>query len=470
MCTIKHMRLVILCFIFLSHYGFSNTKIYGSAINGYGQFVHVFTIDDYITNAETLIYSTSVIENDQFYIELEDEGTRNIVIRINNSYAKLYIQNEATYFIEFPEESIDVIPYFSGNETEILFFRLDSTDINYKILGFEAWMDDELADLYILKEVEPVKFIQGILQFKADVQKEYRNDTSEFFKSYIKYSLGKNVDNIHYFGAPSNESKFDFFIKNEKIQYHNPAYMEFVCDFYDSYIYRMAKNLRGPVMESIYTQNSQNMIRALSYDSLVPNEEFAELIALKIIQEEYKHSNLPKNNLIHITRQIEDNSLSFENRKIAYNLIEEFYTIIEGDPIPKIQLTKDIKLESPKNKYLYIHFFNPNNPSSLSEISALRRLYDKYKSSIFFISIYLDQTSILSPLAERVLDVITWNVYALKYEHAIWDALNIGSFPYYILANSKQQIVRMPALGPNPNGLYETIEKTFYDIQKSRNE
>jgi len=135
-----------------------------------------------------------------------------------------------------------------------------------------------------------------------------------------------------------------------------------------------------------------------------------------------------------------------------------------------VQLTEDIKLESPENKYLYIHFFNPDNPTSLSEISALRRLYDKYKSSIYFISIYLDQTSILSPLADRVLDVITWDVYALKYEHPIWEDLNIGSFPYYILANSKQQIVRMPALGPNPNGIYETIEKTFYDIQKSRNE
>lgn len=464
------MRFIILCFILLSHFGFSKTKIYGSAINGHGQFVHVFTIDDYVTNAETMIYSTSVTENDQFYIELDDKGTRKIVIRINNSYAQLYIQNEATYFIEFPEESIDVIPYFSGNETEILFFRLDSTDINYKILGFEAWMDNELADLYILKEVEPAKFIQGILQFKADVQKEYRNDTSEFFKSYIKYSLGKNVDNIHYFGAPSNQSKFDFFIQNAEIQYHNPAYMEFVCDFYDSYIYQMAKNLRGPVMEAIYTQNSQLMIRALSFDSLVPNEQFAELIALKIMQEEYKYGNLPKNNLISITSQIEANSLNSENRKIAYNLIEGFYTIIEGDPIPKVQLTEDIKLESPENKYLYIHFFNPDNPTSLSEISALRRLYDKYKSSIYFISIYLDQTSILSPLADRVLDVITWDVYALKYEHPIWEDLNIGSFPYYILVNSKQQIVRMPALGPNPNGIYETIEKTFYDIQKSRNE
>jgi len=460
------MRLIILCFIFLSHFSSAKTKIYGSVINGHGQFVHVFTIDDYFTNTESIIYSTSVDENDQLYIELDDAGIRKIVIRINNSYAQLYIQNEATYFIEFPEESIDVIPYFSGNETEILFFKLDSTDINYKILGFEAWMDDELADLYILKDVEPTKFIEGILQFKADVQKEYMNDTSEFFKSYIKYTLGKIIDNLHYFGSPSNETKFDFFIKNEEIRYHNPAYMDFVSDFYNRYLYQMAKFLRGPIMESIYKQNSRNMIKALSYDSLIPNEEFAELIALKIIQEEYKNGTLPKNNLIGITSQIESNGLTIENRRIAYNLIEAFYTVIEGDPLPNVQLSEGIKLKSPPNKYLYIHFFNPNNPTSLSEISALRRLYDKYKSSISFISIYLDKTSELSPLADRVLNVINWDVYGLKYEHPLWKGLNIGAFPYYILVNSNQQIVRMPALGPNPNGIYQTIDKTFYDIQK----
>jgi hypothetical protein len=464
------MRLIILCFIFSSQFCFAKTKIYGSAINGHGQFVHVLTIDDYITSAETIMFSTSVDENDQFYIELEDAGIREVVIRINNSYAQLYIQNEATYFIEFPEESIDVIPYFSGNETEILFFKLDSTDINYKILGFEAWMDDELADLYILKDVEPTNFIQGILQFKADVQKEYMNDTSVFFKSYIKYSLGKIVDNIHYFGSPSNETKFDFFIKNEEIRYHNPAYMDFVSDFYDRYLYQMASYLRGTIIESIFEQNSRNMVKALSFDSLIPNVEFAELIALKIIQEEYKFGNLPKNNLISITSQIESNGLNFDNRKIAYNLIEEFYTIIEGDPLPQVQLREGTKLESPSNKYLYIHFFNPNNPTSLSEISALRRLYDKYKSSISFISLYLDQTSVLSPLADRVLNVINWDVYGLKYKHSLWKDLNIGAFPYYILVNSKQQIVRMPALGPNPNGIYQTIEKTFHDIQKSMNE
>ena len=217
------MRYILILFLLCSLYIKGNTTIYGTAFGSKNSYVYASLVDDYLTNAETLVYNTVVNSEGRFVIELENLGMRKIVIRINNSYAKLYIQNDATYIVDFPEETIDVIPYFSGSETEILFFNLDSTDINYKILGFEAWMDDEIANLYILKDVEPVKFIEGVLQFKTDIQTAYAADTCSYFKNYIKYSLGKNLDNIQYFGAPTKRSKYEFFIKNEPLQYNNPA-------------------------------------------------------------------------------------------------------------------------------------------------------------------------------------------------------------------------------------------------------
>ena len=43
--------------------------------------------------------------------------------------------------------------------------------------------------------------------------------------------LGKTIDNIYYFGAPSKETKYDFFIKNNPILYKNSAYMAYINDF-----------------------------------------------------------------------------------------------------------------------------------------------------------------------------------------------------------------------------------------------
>ena len=462
------MRLIVFIFLCCTNFAFSNTKILGSALDANNQYVYVSEIEDYITNSESIIYTTTVNERGQFMIDLEDVGIRKIVIRIKNSFAELYVQNNTTYYLEFPQESIDVINYFSGSETEILFFNLDSTDINYKILGFEAWMDDEMADLYILKDVEPVKFIDGILKFKSEVQEAYASDTSSYFRDYIKYSLGKTVDNLYYFGAPSKTTKYDFFLKENAILHKNPAYMGYFNDFYDQYLFQMNKSIRVPLLESIYDNNAATMVKAISFDSLVPTQEFAELIALKIIQQEYYTNRLPKNNLIYITNEIRKNSSFEQNKIIAENLIEEFYTIIEGDPLPIMNLTQDTQLKPALNKFLYIHFFDPENPSSLSETSALRRLFEKYNSHVEFVSIYLNQGILLSDFAGRVINGVKWNVFALDYGHPIWKSLNIGSFPYYILVKNDLKIVGLPALGPTPNGVYETIEKTFHDIQKGQ--
>ena len=208
------------------------------------------------------------------------------------------------------------------------------------------------------------------------------------------------------------------------------------------------------------------MITAIEFDSLIPNHMFAELIALKIIQQEYHSDRLPKNNLIDLTNQIRLNTLNSENQKIATNLIKEFYTITSGDLLPNMYLNEHHQLKARQQKYLYIHLFDPNNPNSLSEISALKRLQQKYNNEIEFVTIYLNQSTLTNDFSNRVLENITWNVFALDYGHSLWKALNIGSFPYYILVNPNQKIIRLPALGPSPNGSYETIEKTFYDIQK----
>tara|TARA_Y100001978_G_C23690983_1_gene434751 strand:- start:991 stop:2382 length:1392 start_codon:yes stop_codon:yes gene_type:complete len=462
------MRHLLILFLLWGQYSKGNTTIYGTASGAKNAYVYVSLVEDYLTNTETLIYNTVVNSEGRFVIELEDLGIRKIVIRIQNSYSKLYIQNGATYFVEFPGENIDIIPYFSGSETEILFFNLDSTDINYKILGFEAWMDDEIASLYILKDVEPVKFVEGVLQFKTEIQATYAADTSNYFKNYIKYSLGKNLDNIQYFGAPTRKSKYEFFIKNEPLQYHNPAYMDYVNDFYDGYLFQLDQMIRKPLIQSVYSSNAAHMITAIEFDSLIPNHKFAEFIALKIIQQEYYSGNLPKNNLIDLTNQIRLNSPYSNNQKIATNLIQEFYTITTGDQLPIIYLNEQYQLKAKHQRYLYIHFFDPNNPNSLSEISALKRLQIKYNNEIEFVTIYLNQNALMNDFSKRVLDNITWKSFSINYGHSLWKSLNVGSFPYYILVNPNQTIIGLPALGPNPNGSYETIEKTFYDIKKGK--
>jgi hypothetical protein len=101
----------------------------------------------------------------------------------------------------------------------MLFFRLDSTDINYKILGFEAWMDESISEIYQLKDIHPEQFIDKVRSFKQETATVYNQFESPFFFNYVKYSVGLSVDNFNIIGGPSKQDKFDFYLNEDSIYY-----------------------------------------------------------------------------------------------------------------------------------------------------------------------------------------------------------------------------------------------------------
>ncbi len=441
----------------------STTQIFGTAQNSVGEWIYLYEIEDFFTKSESYVQKFQTTEKNRFYFEIEQEEIKRYVIRLNNAYSELYLEPNGSYKIVFPEESVEVIPYFSGREMELLFLELDSTDINYKILGFEAWLDDELADLYLLKDIDPSKFIDGILKFKMEVLDAYEHDKSEYFKNHIKYILGKTIDNINYFGGPSELEKFNFYIRDQEVLYNLPSYIDYLKDFYSGLFPKLNKNSEQRVLMGFNDGNGEFLVLGLLEDSIIPNEQIAEIVALEMITSEYPKGNIPQNNLIKIAKFIEQNSSYEQNKTIAKNIQKKFYSLTAGDPLPTIYL-KDQKVLGSKNKYQYVHFFDPSNPKSLAETSALRALYARYKNNIDFVTIYLESKSSNERFKQRVLKEIEWPIYSLNYYHPIWKMLNVGTFPYYILINKELNIENIPALGPIPNGVYETIDKTFHEL------
>ena len=80
--------------------------------------------------------------------------------------------------------------------------------------------------------------------------------------------------------------------------------MAYINDFYDQYLFQLNKEIRDPLIQSIYNSSASNMLQAISFDSLVPNMELTELVA-QIIQQEYNSNRLPKNNLSRLQIRLE---------------------------------------------------------------------------------------------------------------------------------------------------------------------
>ena len=453
---------ILILLTLLSHSVFAEV-----IINGYCDFpkatISLFEIEDYITKTEKKISETEVDDKGNFRLIFSSNDIKKIILRVNSNFTWMYIQPNSTYFIDIPKDG-QITQFITNNEIEMVFFRLASDDINYKILGFEAWMDNYLSDIYILKDKQPGEFVQKIAAFKKEVNDVYSKDTSLFFSSYLKYSIGLTIDNINFISAPSEADKFEFYIKDSPILINNNKYIEYLYSFYENYYYKLDQNLRAQLNTSIRNYDLENCLQTLKKDPYIQTEELAELILLMMINQSAFSQEISKN----ILNKIYEKSINENYSTIAKKLLLKADEINIGDIFPNLVLDKksQFTLQMLKGKPIYIHCFDPKNQKSITEISALLKLNEKYEKYINIISVYSKPKEDFSMSEQRNLNLIKWKKFELEPSENSWKILNIPSFPYYLFLDKDLVLLASPALSPSPNGSYETIERSFYDIKR----
>ncbi len=428
--------------------------------------LEVFEIEDYITNTEKKIKTVSVDTAGLFSFDIPTDEIKKIVLRDKKRYSWLYVQPKARYFIQLPLRDSTSSNFLRDNEVEMEFFYLDSNDINYKILGFESWMDSEIADMYLLREAQPSEFLKLVKRFKKDVSLTYQEDTSIYFLNYVKYSMGLNVDHIKYLGSPSINDKFFFYLDSLPVLYHHDKYMEYVNLFFNRYYYNLSSENRKAIYDAVIRSDAETFLNVLGRDLYLKNRELRELVAFKILSEGLITQEFPKSNVASIIENLEQIVVNDDLRLIARNLRLKNNELKTGSKINDFKLNESISFSLYEGKHVYMHFFDPKNQKCLSEISILKKLNEKYGNQIQFVTIYQSKKEGFSQIEQRNLDAIIWDKFGLDASNPIWKDLKVNTFPYYLLFDPNLILIASPALAPSPNGKYETIEKTMYDIKR----
>jgi hypothetical protein len=463
-----HFKNPVLIFLLFVVLGQTHAQ---SIIKGRTEFktdlIDVYEISDFVTNTERKLLTVSVDSNGIFALNLPVNSIKKIILRDKKHFSWMYVQPKSRYFIQLSNDGYISSNFLKDNEIEMEFFYLDSNDINYKILGFESWMDSEIAELFILKDAQQGEFIKRVRNFKNDVSIEYERDTSFFFREYVKYSIGLNVDQINFLGSPSINDKFSFYLDSMPILYRHDKYMEYANLFFNRYYFSLTSESRKVIYDAVIRSDAKMFLNALHADEYLKSTELTELVALKILYESLNTQEFPKSNAIAIVEQLEFMVSNDELRIIARNILNSYNQLKVGSRMKDFKLNASVSLNLYQGKYVYIHFFDPNNQKCLSEISALKKLNEKYGKHISFLTLYQTKESGFSSIEQRNLDAIIWDKFALDPTHEIWTDLKINNFPYYQLLDKNLILLASPALAPSPNGKYETIEKTMYDIKRA---
>ncbi len=445
-----------------------NVTISGIAPAYVGFPIEAYAYKDYLSKVEGLVATTTVDKDSTFKLRLNVTDVEKLILKSKNNESFLFVQPNGNYSIFFPDRD-KYDPYRpAGNNVEVAFFDLDSLDINYKMLSFQRWMDNFMGNNYYKSTTKPQEFIESLDRFKSNVEKAYKNDTSYYFKTHVRFSIA-GLDNIHHVAERNRYEKYDFYLKKSPVEYSNETYMEYTTAFYQKMLPRLSTEANQAVYEGVLQSSPTRVMKALGSEYTLSNLKLRELVMIQLLAEEYISGQFPETNILTILDSLGTRSLFKEHEEIAKNLKARVTKLNPGGKAPDFVLIEDGKptktIFNYEKRHIYIHFFDPESEQTSKEIPLIKQLNEMYGQYVQFISIY--RKSELSEDAKKRITDIDWEVYGLPSSNAIWKNYSIETFPSYTLIDAVGYIVASPALAPTPNGQYETIDKTFFYLKKS---
>jgi hypothetical protein len=469
-------QLLLLQFV-LFYFGYSIAQekqvvtITGFAPTYVGAKIEFNEIEDYISMQEATMASTTVQADSTFSVSFYLKETQQIIIRGKKNRTFIYVQPGGVYDLYLPDKDA-YEPYRpNGNNVEVTFFSLDTTDINYKILRFQRWLDNFIGNNYHLRSHKPIEFAKKVDEFKDFAEATYAADSTDiYFKTFIRYSIAA-MDNIQYAADRNRYEKHDFYLKNFPVSYKNDAYMGYLNSFYTKMMPRLSMETNNRVYLGVLKSSPTLVMRALGDEYTMINIRIREIVMIKALSEAYYDGDLPQTNVMTILDSVANHSLFEANGIIAKNMIRRLTELVPGGKAPDFALKSSdgtFKTRSDfKGKHVYIHFMDPLGQKSAIEIDPLVKLYQTYKDDIRFITVYPSREDEKS---KEVLAKIPWEKFAIDENASILKAYKVETFPYYVLLDEIGHVVAAPALTPMPSGQYETIDRTFFYIQKALKE
>jgi len=450
------------------------TKITGFAPTYVGKQIEIFQIVDYLSMKQERIASTTVQEDSTFSCSFFLKETQKLVLTSNNNSGFLYANPGATYDIFMPDRNPHD-PYRPlGNKIELKFYGLDSTDINYKILEFNRWLDLMLGMYYTKNNAETGHFAKRVETFKSDVTTYYKKDSNDrFFMEYVRYSLGR-VDNMRFVGSRNQYEKYDFYLRSSPVYYQSDTYMEYFNVYYDEMLRHIDKDINNRFYLALLKSSPTLIMNSLASEYTTKgNIRLRELVMIKVLADAYHQPDYPQTNITTVLDSLSKFALFEEHRVIAQNIMSRLQELVPGAKAPDFTVSAatgvyDLKRYS--GRHLYLFFVSPESKESQKQIELLAPIYQRYIKEVQFLMVIRKDPQSDEKTIAKMQQSVPWESVIVENNHAILKTFQVINTPYYVLIDPIGYVVAAPALGPTPNGQYETIDKTFYYIKKAIDE
>ena len=470
----------ILLSIFLLHavfaFSLKPVVIEGQASFAKNSQLRFYFYNDLFLQKKTLCTTVNVDKDGNFRVEIPCNETVMLTIAYCATYGQIYIEPEKQYKVELSATNENILnridAHLLGGMIETRIMPLDTTELNYKINRFD-WFFSYFFHLYSAEIYQKAPenvydSLVGLLTKKFPV-----NETAiDYYSVYVKYKIAY-IDLLYY--NKNREKLYKKYLDNDYIFYNNTAYMEFLDNFFDGYLYAgMGKIPRRVLYENINeTRDYYKLLDEMGKDPLLVNEKIREIVLIKGLGELYALGyEFNRANILSFLAQMNSVSKFEEHRKMANNLILSLTKLRQGTKIPNFEFrdvyNSAVKISDFEGKYLYLHFFSTYCEDCMREMLILKSLQEKYKDSLRIVSVMVDFEQANLYHFVNTYKEFNWTFLHFGKNFSFIDIYDVYSLPLGVLIDSQGKIVSYPAKSPT-QGLVDAIFSIFPNIKEPNN-
>ena len=431
---------------------------------------------DYISNKFVILDQQIIDSNGNAKLIFKNTQIELTEIFIGRSHGMLYLDTATSnYNLFIPKDTLIEKASLKKSNIQFLFIDLKKNDINHLILDFNLELDFFLygdTNKIIRMAKHNKEFQDSLNNFKIYLSARYRSNKIKYLHNYIRYEIALLEQLAHQNkGDYYKTYLFESYLKTNEINYNNDAYMQFFNLFYKDVFKVGGLAINDKIKFAINNYNDyKRLIKAMDNSKYFSNPKLKELAAIKGLYDSYYSPNYIPENIISILNNIAENSQWNLHKNIASNCIAEITKLSVGTPCPNLKFNdindKDISIDDFKGKYTYINFFASWNNNSMHEMEVINQFQENYEF-VNFISVNLDYNfkSYKKVVAKKLYK--SWPVVYPLNKQGLISYFQLDHLPTHLLIDPNGDIYQYPALPPTALYNSQSIDETFFKIEKN---
>jgi thiol-disulfide isomerase/thioredoxin len=437
--------------------------IRGTAPGAEGKRIQVITYSDLLTGLEKTIAQATIDSTASFSLSLNVEKTISAYLNIDFHRGELFIEPGKSYSVSIGpmtyNDQQEVNPFVESQSLDLTFRDEKSDDLNALIQSFNKDYNAFVLENfnYLYRDKDRAK----LDTFRVKVTRKFPLVKNAYFNDYVKYKLASLEQVANVMGKTPMIKKY---FSDPPVLYDNVEYMDFFKEFFSKYITTTSRFLKFQNYKTMLEgpNSYATLMKALSADTLLRKPQLRELVLLRSLMEMYEDPLYTQERVETAIRATAKETRFEGNKLIAENIITYLNRLKPGSPAPEFTLEdrnhKKVSLADLKGKPVLLGFWTTYCQSCLSEMEALKPIYDKYHDKMTFVSISGDKEFIKMNYFLKLKKDFVWTFLHLGDEYRLLLDYDVRSFPLFVLIDSQGKILKYPAELPSA-GLDQSIER-----------